>query len=136
MSAAPAPRLILLAHAPLAQALHEVALHAFSECAQTLDWIDIRPQSSLDEAQAELRARLDAQPGRPTLVLVDVAGATPANALQALLPERASWLRAVAGLNVAMLWRVLCYREEDLSLLAERALAGGQRGITELTATG
>ena len=67
--------------------------------------------------------------------VVEGAGAPPANALQALLAER-PWLKAVAGLNVAMLWRVLCYREEDLALLAERALAGGQRAITELSAPG
>ena len=135
MSDAVPPRLFLLAHEPLAAALHEVARHAFPDCAQALEWLDIGPQTSLEAARDALRERLDAQAPRPTLVLVDVAGATPANALQALLAER-PWLKAVAGLNVAMLWRVLCYREENLALLAERALAGGQRAITELSAPG
>lgn len=128
-------RLVLLAHQPLGQALHQVALHAFSDCASVIEWIDIDAQTSGESVQALLRERLLSQPERPTLVLVDVAGATPANALQAVLPELPA-VRAVAGLNVAMLWRVLCYRHEALPQLAERALAGGQRGIFELSAPG
>lgn len=135
MNAVLGPRLIVLAHEPLAQALHQIAGHAFPECALALEWIDIGPQCSLEAAQAKLREHLDAQAPRSTLVLVDVAGATPANALQNLLAGR-DWLRGVSGLNVAMLWRVLCYRQEDLALLAERALSGGQRGIIELSAPG
>lgn len=135
MSQPGAPRLVLLAHQPLGQAMHQLALHAFSDCAASVEWVDIDAQASRESAQALLRERLRSQPERPTLVLVDVAGATPANALQALLPELPA-VRAVAGLNVAMLWRVLCYRHEALPQLAERALAGGQRGILELSAPG
>lgn len=125
-------RVVLIAHAPLASAMGEVARHAFPECASGLDCIDVSADSNQDELKLRLLALLDA---RPTLFLVDVLGATPANAIQQILAERAG-LRAVAGLNVAMLWRVLCYRQEDLDALAERAMTGGQRGIMTMNNSG
>ncbi|MFN4115006.1 MAG: PTS sugar transporter subunit IIA [Inhella sp.] len=125
-------RVVLIAHAPLAGAMGEVARHAFPECASGIDCVDVLPDSTLDEIKLRLLALLDA---RPTLVLADVLGATPANAIQQVLAERAG-LRAVAGLNVPMLWRVLCYRWEDLDVLAERAMTGGQRGIITMNNSG
>ncbi|WP_374661802.1 PTS sugar transporter subunit IIA [Inhella sp.] len=124
-------RLVLLAHAPMATAWRQLAAHTFADCAAQLETLDIDPGDSLEQAQERLRGLLG-DGKRPTLVLVDVAGATPANALQALLPNYPQ-LRAVAGLNGPMLWRTLCYRQESLDALTERAEAGGLRGIIKLT---
>lgn len=125
-------RLVLVGHAPLASAMGDVARHAFPECAAGLDCVDVHANSGHDELKARLLALLDA---RPTLFLVDVLGATPANVVQQLVAERTR-LRAVTGLNVAMLWRVLCYRQEGLDELAERAVTGGQRGIMTMNQPG
>jgi mannose PTS system EIIA component len=124
-------RILLLAHAPLASAWCELARHTYAECVGELETLDIDPGDSLEAAQTKLRARLQQGGERPTLVLVDVPGATPANALQALLPEFPE-VRAVTGLNAPMLWRTLCYREAALDELAERAEGGGVRGIIRL----
>ena len=124
-------RILLLAHAPLAGALAELARHTYSECAAQVQTLDIAPDESLEQATARLRALLLAGDGVPTLVLVDVPGATPSNALQALLPEFPQ-VRAVSGLNTPMLWRTLCYRDAGPDELAERAEAGGTRGIMRL----
>lgn len=124
-------RILLLAHAPLASAWRELAQHTYAECVGDIETLDIPPSDSLDAAQARLRSLLQQGGVRPTLVLVDVPGATPANALQALLPEFPE-VRGVTGLNAPMLWRTLCYREAALDVLAERAESGGQRGIIRL----
>ncbi len=120
--------LLIVAHAPLATALRAVALHAFAECSSEVGALDIAADRSLEAAIEDVRRTLQAQSGRPVLVLVDVHGATPGNALQAVLGEFPN-ARAVAGVNLPMLWRSLCYRRDDLDEWQERAVAGGARGI-------
>ena len=121
--------LILVGHSPLATAFQEVARHAFPDCSADVMALDIPAQSSLEDAQLEVRRILSCSQGRPVLVLVDVLGATPANAVTACLPEFPQ-IRIVSGLNAPMLWRTLCYRAEPLEQLAAMAVAGGQRGIS------
>lgn len=123
--------LLIVAHAPLATALREVALHAFAECASAVEALDISADSTLEVVIEDARRALQSQSGRPVLVLVDVHGATPANALQAVLAEFPN-ARAVAGVNLPMLWRSLCYLRDDLDEWQERALTGGARGIQPL----
>lgn len=125
--------MLLVAHAPLASALRDAALHTFPDCARELQAVDVPADASLEQARAACRAQLQAHPGEPLLVLVDVAGASPANALQAELVD-APWARALAGVNVAMLWRSLCYRHEGLDALLLRATEGAQRGVQNLEA--
>lgn len=123
--------LLLVAHAPLASALREVATHAFPACAAQLQVLDIAPDWDLETCKARLQDLLPA--GQPVLVLVDVLGATPANAVQSLLQGRAD-AALVHGVNVPMLWRSLCYGHEGLAELARRAADGGLRGIGSLPA--
>ena len=120
-------RIVLLAHAPLATALREVAAHAFPECAAGLEVIDVQPGQSADDVESLLRRHLPAGADEDALILVDVFGATPCNAAQRVADgER---VRLVAGVNVPMLWRTLCYRHETLAALVERATAGALHGV-------
>jgi PTS system ascorbate-specific IIA component len=128
-----AVRMLIVAHAPLASALREAALHTFPDCAAGLQALDVPADASREQTRAACRALLQAHPGEPMLVLVDVAGASPANALQAELAA-APWARALAGVNVAMLWRSICYRHEGLEALMHRATEGAQRGVQGLDA--
>lgn len=123
--------LIVLAHAPLASALREVALHAFPESAQTLRCIDVQPDQGPEEVERQLR-QATAGSG-PALVLCDVFGATPCNA--ALRVVDGVRVRAVAGVNVPMLWRVLCYSAEPLETLVTRAVDGAAQGIMQIGAS-
>jgi mannose PTS system EIIA component len=38
----------------------------------------------------------------------------------------------VAGVNVPMLWRVLCYAAEPLDLLVTRAVSGATQGVMQV----
>lgn len=73
----------------------------------------------------DLAASLD--DGDGVLILTDIFGSTPSNIAQMLLevPNR----RAIAGLNLPMLIRVLNYPRLNLIELAQRALAGGCEGV-------
>jgi PTS system mannose-specific IIA component len=120
--------LVVLAHAPLASALREVAAHAFPDCAQTLRCLDVHPSEGLEEVERRLRQATAG--GGPVLVLCDVFGATPCNA--ALRVADGARVRAVAGVNVPMLWRVLCYAAEPLDALVTRAVDGAGQGIMQV----
>ena len=45
-------------------------------------------------------------------------------------------VRVVAGVNVPMLWRTLCYgTKEPVDALVERAIAGATQGVMPVTAS-
>jgi len=75
-----------------------------------------------------VRARLGDQ---QTLLLCDVFGATPCNA--ALRVADGVRVRVVSGVNVPMLWRVLCYAAEPLDRLVQRAVDGAVQGVMQVS---
>lgn len=123
--------LLLVAHAPLASSLQSVAQHVYPDCRMRLAAVDVRPGASLDEVQADIRLALEALGQGEVLILADVFGATPCNAAMAAasgLPAR-----VVAGVNVPMLWRTLCYMENPLDDLVTRAVAGAAQGVMHVS---
>ena len=64
------------------------------------------------------------------LVLTDIFGATPANVAQKVVDAHQAKL--IAGVNVPMLFRAVCYRQESLDDLVARALAGGTQGVMQV----
>ena len=120
--------LVLLAHAPLASACAAVAAHAFPEASPHLRCVDVAPQEDMDAVVARLRKAL---PEGETLILADVFGATPCNA--ALRVADGTRVRVVAGLNVPMLWRSLCYAHEPLDRLVARAVEGGAQCVMQVS---
>ena len=127
-------RILLIAHAPLAQALAQCAAHVFPDSGEHLLALDVAanddPAAVLQEAQTLLKAGGEG----PVLVLSDVFGATPHNIAQELAKERAD-TKLVAGANLPMVLRALCYRKEALDSLVARAVAGGSQGIMQVTPT-
>jgi mannose PTS system EIIA component len=126
-------RLLIIAHAPLASALAEVAAHTFPDCAAQLQALDVPPQMAPEEVQSRAAALLPAAEAQDTLILTDVFGATPCNAAQRLADG--VHVRVVAGVNVPMLWRTLCYANESLDALVTRAMAGATQGVMQASAT-
>ena len=121
------PGLLIIAHAPLASALRSVAQHAFPDCAGQLAALDVLPDMPLEEIEAQGRQILE-QIGTPeALILTDVFGATPCNVAQRLADG--VHVRVVAGVNVPMLWRTLCYAGESLEEVLARAVAGATQGV-------
>lgn len=122
--------IFLIAHAPLASALQAVAAHVYPECAPGIVALDVPPGESPEAVQSWLQRQLDQLDRRgpaEALVMVDAFGATPCNA--ATRVADGVRVRVVAGVNVPMLWRTLCYRHEALDRLVDRAIAGGTQGV-------
>ena len=130
--------ILVIAHRPLASALLEAAGHVYSRdprCnASQLRALDVEPDAdvaSLVETARELVRQLDA--GAGVLVLTDVFGATPGNVAAALAEP--GKVAVVAGANLPMLLRTVCYCEAALPVLVEKAIAGGAQGVMQVVPT-
>jgi PTS system mannose-specific IIA component len=127
---------LIIAHAPLASALKAVAQHVYADCGHPLEALDVAPGATPEAVFEQARALMQAS-GEPAdadwLVLTDVFGATPCNAAQRLLDPQ--HVRVVAGVNVPMLWRTLCYAGEPLDALAMRAVGGATQGVLQVGST-
>lgn len=123
---------LLIAHAPLASALRSVAEHVYPDCAGRLSALDVAPGMPPSEIEDQARMLLSHMPQPEVLVLTDVFGATPCNVAQRLTDRRR--IRVVTGVNVPMLWRVLCYAQEGAERLAERAVSGATQGVMPIEA--
>lgn len=124
-------RIVLLAHSPLASALQAVAVHVYPECAGGIEAVDVDPSADVQAVESMLRALIAKGEGQETLILVDAFGATPCNA--AIKSADGVRVRVVAGVNVPMVWRTLCYRHESLDALVERAVAGAVQGVVQVS---
>jgi mannose PTS system EIIA component len=124
------PGFMIVAHAPLASALKAVAQHAFPECASSLEALDV-PRDMPPEAVEALAQNMLARVRSPeALILTDVFGATPCNVAQRL--SDGVQVKVVAGVNVPMLWRCLCYSQESLDAVVARAVAGAAQGVMQV----
>lgn len=124
------PGLLIIAHAPLASSLKAVASHAFPDCGARLEALDVSPDMAPEQIESEARELL-ARVRRPeALVFTDVFGATPCNVAQKLADG--VQVRVIAGVNVPMLWRSLCYADESLDALVARAMAGATQGVMQV----
>ena len=125
--------ILIVAHAPLASALRDCALHVFPECAEGVQALDIAPNASPEESLVLAKAALAQLNTTEVLLLSDVFGATPSNVAQKL--NDGIDTRLLTGVNLPMLLRSVCYRHETLDALAARAQAGGSQGIMPVGCT-
>ena len=123
---------LIIAHAPLASALREVAQHAYPDCAADVEALDVARDASAEQVEADARTLIGLRADTDTLVFTDVFGATPCRGATLLLGSPR--VRVVAGVNVPMLWRTLCYgAKEPLDALVARAVAGATQGVMPVT---
>jgi PTS system ascorbate-specific IIA component len=125
--------ILIIAHAPLATALRECALHVFPDCASGVMALDVLPNDAPEVSLADARRAMDQLGCEEVLLLSDVFGATPCNVAQQL--NDGVHTRLVAGANLPMLLRSVCYRHESLDQLVTRAQAGGTQGVMSVGST-
>ncbi len=125
--------ILIIAHAPLAHALRQCAMHVFPDCGNFVHALDVQPNVSPDESIGSARIITRQMSGKTFLVLTDIFGATPCNVAQKVVDGQSSKL--VAGVNLPMLLRCITYRQEALDLLVTRAVAGGTQGVMQVAIT-
>ena len=127
--------IVVIAHQPLAGALVAAARHVYSRdpCAASrqLAGLDVPPDADVGAALGQARALVEqVDRGQGVLVLTDMPGATPGNVAARL--AQAGRVAVVAGVNMPMLLRSLCYCDASLEELVSKALAGGATEIQPL----
>jgi PTS system mannose-specific IIA component len=129
--------ILIIAHAPLAHALRECALHVFPDCGAHVAAIDVQPNLPPEETLAMARIAMEqlqhAGPVKGVLLLADIFGATPSNVAQKLVDGVKS--RLITGVNLPMLLRSVSYRNEPLDALVSRAVIGGTQGVMQVAIT-
>jgi PTS system ascorbate-specific IIA component len=127
------PGLMIIAHAPLASSLKQVAQHAFPDCSSALEALDVAAETPVEVIEARAREMLGRVRNPEAIVCTDVFGATPCNIAQRLADG--VQVKVVAGVNVPMLWRSLCYANEGLDAVVARAMAGATQGVMQVATT-
>lgn len=122
--------LVIVTHGQIGQSLIDVAEFILDQSLADIRFVSFR-QSAVDEtSENEIRSAIDrAEHGQGVLILTDVGGASPFNAVARLLPD--GHLAVVNGVNLAMLIRAWNYREQPPAKLAVLAAEGGVRDIRE-----
>jgi PTS system ascorbate-specific IIA component len=126
-------RILIIAHTPLASALRDCAMHVYPECAKDVIALDVKPAAQPEETLSHALEAAGAALNNGLLVLTDIFGATPANVAQKLVIG--SNAKLIAGVNLPMLFRSVCYRHESLDALVARALTGGTQGVMQVAIT-
>ena len=124
-------RIFIVAHAPLAQALKACAMHVYPECAPEVLALDVQADDSPEQSLHAAQQLWKDMPDGDVLVLTDVLGATPANVAQQW--ARCRKTKIIAGVNLPMLLRSVCYRHEPMEALLHRAMTGGALGVVEIS---
>jgi PTS system ascorbate-specific IIA component len=115
----------------LGSAFIDAASHVFRSRPERLEAVDVLADQNVDEVRRIVReaiVRLD--DGSGVLIMTDIIGGTPSNCC----PQTgdANQVAVIAGISLPMLLRAITYRQDQLDVVVEMALAGGQNGATRI----
>lgn len=123
--------ILLMTHAPLGAAFMQAAAHVFRGMPERFEAIDVVADQNIEEVHTMAQsavARLN--DGSGVLVITDVMGGTPSNCCRQLgEPDQVA---VIAGISLPMLLRAITYRQDNLDVVVEMALAGGQNGAMRI----
>ncbi len=123
--------ILVVAHNGLGESLVDCVAHVLGSVPQNLEVLSVYasddPQQKLEEGRTLIK-QLDS--GNGVLILADIFGATPSNVARQLCHEE--HVMGVAGVNLPMLLRVVCYPNKTMPELARIALEGGRECIVAM----
>lgn len=120
--------ILLVTHNHLGESLVDGVRHVMGKAPSQLEVLSVAANDVPEKKEQEARALLEKlDTGDGVLLLVDVFGATPSNIVRRLCQP--GKIVGVAGVNLPMLLRVVCYRDRPLAEIAQKALQGGRECI-------
>ncbi len=121
--------LLLVTHNQIGSDLLATATSMLGMCPLATEVLSVAqnsdPHALLVKARQLVR---ELDQGEGVLVLTDIYGSTPSNIACGLL-DSGHPVKAVAGLNLPMLIRILNYPRLNLTEIADKALSGGKDGV-------
>lgn len=133
------PGLLIIAHAPLASSLKQVAQHAFPDCAAQLQALDVTSEMTPEDIETGARRLLAKLHVPEAVILTDVVGATPCNVSVRLAGQFNGGgqmrIKVISGVNVPMLWRAIDHVGDEIDQLVDCASAGATDGVKVLSST-
>lgn len=121
---------MVLAHAESGVSLIAAARAIVGHDSLVIGNVAVHPDDDTEVLMEQARTQVDKlDQGEGVLIVTDLFGSTPCNIARQLGDGR--HIRIVAGLNLAMLLRVLNYPGAGLEELVEKALAGGRQAIMD-----
>jgi len=126
--------LLIISHDGIGPVMLGTALYMLGGSALKTRLLTASRDSDPDELCAAAREQMKSlDDGDGILVIADLYGSTPSNIAQKLAAH--GNIRAITGLNLSMLVRILNYPQLDLVQLTEKAISGGKDGIALLENT-
>lgn len=125
---------LIMTHGGMAEGIVDTAQMILGP-QERLEYLSFRPDWSLDTLVAALREKLGTFGNDdPTLVMVDLFGGTPSNAIATLLGEGEK-VSAVAGVNLPMVLEVLTSRDDEgaAETLSQVACDAATTGVVDVT---
>lgn len=123
--------LLIISHENLGEEFVRCVTHILGERPSNLSCLAVQPNddpsSTITQAK-KLLTNLDQ--GEGVIIITDICGATPCNIASQLMI--AGKVACLAGINLAMLLRILSYRHEPLDVVVSKALDGGRNGVMQI----
>ncbi len=121
--------ILLVSHQHIAAPLLNLCGTLHADTIQNCAAIEVPLDASVDEKLASAKTRLgDLQLQDGLIIITDMYGGTPSNIAQNLARQYHAPL--LSGLNLPMLMRINNYRDAALPDLLDKAMSGGQQGIS------
>ena len=126
--------LLIISHDGIGPVMLGTALFVLGGSALKTRLLTTSRDSDPDELCAEAREQMKVlDEGDGVLIITDLYGSTPSNIARELATR--GNVRAITGLNLSMLVRILNYPQLDLAQLAAKAISGGRDGVALLDNT-
>jgi len=122
--------IILITYGGIGEELLKAATHIMNQPVEEIELVAVYDQSTTaDELPVQLQQAIEHLVDcEQCLMLADLHGCTHFNIARQFVEE--SRVALVSGVNLPMLLRVLCHRDEDLITLCHYAEEGGVMGIS------
>ncbi|MBV1774454.1 PTS sugar transporter subunit IIA [Burkholderiaceae bacterium DAT-1] len=120
--------ILLITHYGLGESYAECAAHVLGRPLPNLRHLAINRHDDPDEARRRAEALVnELDDGSGVVILTDIYGGTPANVAYKLI--KPGKVEAVAGVNLPMLVRAICYSHEAIEVTVSKAVTGGLEGV-------
>ncbi len=125
--------IFIIAHAPLASALKNCAMHVYSHddrLCERIAAIDVAADDDVAKVTSEIESRLAENEDKHTLILTDLVGATPSNIAESFV--RHPGVVVATGINLPMVLTAVCHQDAPFDELVDFVMKAGCESITRI----